>query len=135
MRKSTAWHRNIFGTGPAQRDRSGRLIEPRPKRKPARRPTTARDVSGGDLVPGVQSVVSGVNDNARRADWPRAVRKLQAGLNKLTLPGGTADDADPADHIWSPLLRVDGDFGPETRRKLKQTVSALGSKRVIGVLA
>ena len=127
--KTRSWHEQIYGTAPLSHDASGRMIHPQPIRFPNLVPTTPQDASGGTLAQGTQAVVKRVASEAARMGWPQATKLLQSQLNELSL--GNRNTNDPGDRIWSNPIPVDGDFGPLTRRKLKEAVASVGSKRLI----
>ncbi|MBL6934014.1 MAG: hypothetical protein ISR48_01240 [Alphaproteobacteria bacterium] len=143
----SAWHDHFYGTGPLQRDATGRQIEARPQRALPKEDGSTPDSVAGALGSGVLKVGEKVASEAGKSGLANAIRILQGGLNRLprTLPStipttlprekrrkdmpGPFAEEQPSVFDSDPL-EEDGLFGPLTRARLFETVSAFGPERV-----
>ncbi len=119
---------HAYGTGPVERDATGRMIEPKPKRVPPERPMAAVDADGRPLRDGLRRVARRVVVASDGRSLSRPIRHLQDGLNLLSSaikPESRASGAYPRR-----ALKTDGVFGSKTRSDLKRAVARLGAAKV-----
>lgn len=116
FRHEQGFYRAIYGDGPQRRDETGRPLPPVPVRAPASRPEPLRTADGGPLAAARRHVADGLAAAADRHGAEAVVRDLQQGLNGWV--------TGRAGHEASPPLKVDGLFGPRTRRRLDDALLA-----------
>ncbi|MGB0670908.1 MAG: hypothetical protein ACPGNT_05385 [Rhodospirillales bacterium] len=119
--KVMAWYDDVYGTGNADIDRFGRIIEPKPVRAIASVVTPARAADHQPLDKAVDDVAGRLGRIAPHDNDENRIRILQEGLN-ITRP-----EAVP--------LKTDGIAGPKTRGTLKSTLVTNGPAGVENGLA
>ncbi|MAN80913.1 MAG: hypothetical protein CMM77_10920 [Rhodospirillaceae bacterium] len=133
---------HIYGTAPARRDATGRLIQPEPVNSANANPSPARGPDGRPMAETLSAVAEQVADLAQGGDRLDAVRALQRGLNVLIREPWRTPDFNP--EVWrerlrrsgreepsslfagSQPLKDDGLPGPETRAALRRAAAAWG---------
>ncbi|GAB6052894.1 hypothetical protein JCM17960_17140 [Magnetospira thiophila] len=121
------WHALHYGTGPAEYDATGRMIDPQYKLLPKTTETPAQDPLGRDALDGVLRVGKQVAQIAGKDKWAAAIGALQSGINLLNSTGGIIMNSKP---LGIPPLKQDGDFGPKTKGALHRLVADKGPEAV-----
>ncbi len=121
----TRWFDHVYTTAPVRRDATGRMRQPAPVRPAPQTPQPAREPDGRDLRGGLGQIAQALAGAAATLGYPGAVRGLQRGLARL----------DPPERPGATPPKVDGDFGPKTRRAVRRATAQHGRAAVAGSLA
>jgi len=133
------WHGLFYGNEPARRDGTGRMIEPAFKIDPPAAAAPPRTREGEPLADALRGTLEAVGREAKKAGPMEAVRRLQAGLNRMTGRAAAQPKPDrrrlrdPYEDEPTPRverLRVDGDLGPKTAEATRRAVVRFGRKPV-----
>ncbi|MEQ8601962.1 MAG: hypothetical protein RIB45_01490 [Marivibrio sp.] len=133
------WHGLHYGDAPVRRDGTGRMVEPAFKIDPPAAVTPPRTVEGEPLADALSGTLAAVGRQAKSAGPMEAVRRLQAGLNRMTGRAAAQPKPDrrrlrdPCEDEPTPRverLRVDGDLGPKTAEAARRAVARFGRKPV-----
>lgn len=109
--KVSSWYDEIFGSEAAQKDATGKLMNPTAKFKPAEEETSLKTKEGLDMEDGYKKVSDYLVGRDHRNAEPAGSFALQKGLNSFS---------------YQPALKEDGDIGPKTTSRLKQTLVEQG---------
>ena len=127
------WFRSVYGSGPIDRDATGRQTRPSPVRTPPFNPVPARTARGAPLDAEIRGLGLDIAKRADKEGVRGSVRRLQGALNRVGADAAPASrPAAPSDTAFprvSPLLE-DGVFGPRTKRALRRTVARRGAAAV-----
>lgn len=125
-----------FGTGPAEYDAVGRMIDPEPKKPINKDPVPAKTPDGEPLSGALKRIGKAVasaagNGSGGGEGSASAVQGLQSGLNILKQVMGRDGNQRraPSPDIVADL-KTDGIVGPKTRRALRIATSRLGRTKI-----
>ena len=120
-----------FGTGPAEVDAVGRVIDPQPIRPINENPVPAKTPENELLSGAIRKIGIKVARAAGDEGNARAVQNLQLGLNLLSKVNFKGGPKFPARILGIvPDLKTDGVVGPKTRRALRFATSRLGRPKI-----
>ena len=141
-----AHYDSVYGTGPVDRDGTGKMIQMDSPAAGNEMPVPALDKDGRPLAEAVNAIAETVAGLAQNEGTGSAVSALQRGLNLLGKEPWRTPDFNPKswderrqagrEHTAFPLfggpypLKEDGLVGPKTRSALRNAVAAWGKPRV-----
>lgn len=109
--KVSSWYGEVYGDGGAEKDATGRLMNPIAKLKLPEAETSLKTKDGLALEEGYKSVADFLSKRDISKTEPASTFALQKGLNSFS---------------YQPELKEDGDIGPKTTSRLKQALSEQG---------
>lgn len=124
------WFSHFYGDDPVRFDDTGRMMSPQPKSPIPKEVQPVTTSAGVPLQAGLERVEKMVQTHANNGRVASPVRNLQAGLNLLAQADLESPSKPAGKRKALVLIKEDGDFGPQTRAKLKQTLADLGAPKV-----
>jgi len=145
FRFEKAFFDQTFGSGPAEFDETGRMVEPEAIRAVPEKSADVATHDGEPMTTGLGRVAERIAANADKAGLPNAVRALQAGLNLLgqaarekpetVAPRDRQVDVKQLAEAAPGQLKEDGRFGDKTRSGARAALAGFGIGRVNDALA